>query len=139
MAKLLGSYEVAKILTDELLARLPKGRHQKYRHADGHSAIVPTGCKEIPRGNLASIIRHRGCPRNSSPSRHEVAAASISKNTPLGKRSLLSKSYSSLFWCNDDDDTQDDLDEGKLSTVVRTMPMTRCFGLLRREKWKQVG
>jgi predicted RNA binding protein YcfA (HicA-like mRNA interferase family) len=55
MPRLLGSREVGDI---SLVSQ--KGSHQKFRHANGHSAIVPAGRKEIPRGTLASIIRQSG-------------------------------------------------------------------------------
>ena len=58
MAKLLSSREVADILIANGFTLISqKGSHQKYRHINGHSAIVPAGRKEIPRGTLASIIR----------------------------------------------------------------------------------
>lgn len=64
MAKLLSSREIAQILIDHgFLLVAQKGSHQKYRHANGHSAIVPAGRKEIPRGTLASIIRQSGLPK----------------------------------------------------------------------------
>lgn len=64
MAKLLSSREVAKILTDHGFTLVSqKGSHQKYRHSDGHSAIVPAARKEIPRGTLSSIIRQSGLPK----------------------------------------------------------------------------
>jgi predicted RNA binding protein YcfA (HicA-like mRNA interferase family) len=64
MARLLSSREIAKILADHgfsLVAQ--KGSHQKFRHPNGHSAIVPAARKEIPRGTLASIIRQSGLPK----------------------------------------------------------------------------
>jgi len=58
MPKLLSSQEVADILEAHGFVLVSqKGSHQKYRHADGHNAIVPAGRKEIPRGTLGSIIR----------------------------------------------------------------------------------
>jgi predicted RNA binding protein YcfA (HicA-like mRNA interferase family) len=61
MPRRLSSEEVARILIDHGFARVSqKGSHAKYRHASGHSAIVPAGRREIPAGTLASIIRQSG-------------------------------------------------------------------------------
>lgn len=34
-----------------------RGSHVKLRHADGRTAIVPLGKKDIPTGTMASILR----------------------------------------------------------------------------------
>jgi predicted RNA binding protein YcfA (HicA-like mRNA interferase family) len=64
MARLLSSAQVVDILTANGFAFVSKkGSHIKYRHANGRSAIVPAGRKEMPRGTTASIIRQSGLAR----------------------------------------------------------------------------
>jgi predicted RNA binding protein YcfA (HicA-like mRNA interferase family) len=64
MARLLSSEAVVEILLAHGFAFVSqKGSHVKYRDGTGHTAIVPAGRREIPRGTLASIIRQSGLPR----------------------------------------------------------------------------
>ena len=64
MARLLSSAQVVAILTTHGFTFVSqKGSHIKYRHANGRSAIVPAGRKEMPRGTLASIVRQSGLSR----------------------------------------------------------------------------
>lgn len=61
MPKRLGSSEVIRVLqTHGFLFVSQKGSHVKYRHANGHSAIVPHPKKELPIGATRSIIRQSG-------------------------------------------------------------------------------
>ncbi len=64
MPRLLSSAEVTRLLLDHgFMLVSQRGSHQKYRHLDGHTVIVPAGRREMPRGTLASIIRQSGMPR----------------------------------------------------------------------------
>jgi predicted RNA binding protein YcfA (HicA-like mRNA interferase family) len=61
MPKRLGSGEVIRVLEAHGFAFVSqKGSHTKYRHANGHAAIVPHPKKELPMGTTRSIIRQSG-------------------------------------------------------------------------------
>jgi predicted RNA binding protein YcfA (HicA-like mRNA interferase family) len=64
MARLLSSAQVVEILLAHGFAFVSqKGSHIKYRDQHGHTAIVPAGRREMPRGTTASIIRQSGLPK----------------------------------------------------------------------------
>jgi len=64
MAKLLSSAEVVALLLAHGFDFVSqRGSHMKYRDAHGHTAIIPAGRREMPRGTLGSIIRQSGLPK----------------------------------------------------------------------------
>ena len=60
MPKRLGSDEVIRVPQARGFFVSQKGSHTKYRHGNGHTAIVPHPKKELPIGTTRSIIRQAG-------------------------------------------------------------------------------
>ena len=64
MARLLSSAQVADLLQAHGFALVSQqGSHIKYRDLHGHTVIVPSGRREVPRGTLASIMRQSSLPK----------------------------------------------------------------------------
>ncbi len=61
MPKRLGSSDVIRVLQAHgFIFVSQKGSHAKYRHSNGHTAIVPHPKKELPIGTARSIISQSG-------------------------------------------------------------------------------